>query len=150
MIAVLSVEVLPPDTPISLNPTIEFGGKFGILKISRVPLVILLVFKSGMRAGDNSPLVILLALMFGINVKLNAPLLMSILSLAKESTAIMEFPITGISAGANDPLVMSIFPLSIEALSIKEFPITGSRAVLNVPLVILEVGKSGIDVSAMF
>ena len=41
MIAVLSVEVLPPDTPISLNPTIEFGGKFGILKISRVPLVIL-------------------------------------------------------------------------------------------------------------
>ena len=84
MIAVLSVEVLPPDTPISLNPTIEFGGKFGILKISRVPLVILLVFKLEMRAGDNSPLVILLALMFGINVKLNAPLLMSILSLAKE------------------------------------------------------------------
>jgi hypothetical protein len=69
MIAVLSVEVLPPDTPISLNPTIEFGGKFGILRMSRVPLVILLVFKSGMRVGDNSPLVILLALMFGINAK---------------------------------------------------------------------------------
>ena len=146
----LSVDVLPPDTPISLNPTIEFGGKFGILRTLRVPLVILL------------------ALIFGINVRLNTPLVVSILPLSIEPFEMSVFPITGsrsslkvplvilpvpksgINAELKAPLAMSIFSLAIESVAINEFPITGSRATSNTPLVIWDVGISGMDVNAMF